>query len=311
MGDAMQTTIALHRAIAATAIALVTLVSGCGRGERGPDENTTAEPRASSPGCPAALTVGSGLGNNQVPVLFLAPEGAGFGSQVSALVRKFNNRASEVGFRHCLAGGCLCEYIPADDTHVVYKTGDIGGWTEVTILPTGGQPQVLPAGTVKRHGKIVPPSPNVVCVTPPPLPPRPATSTGTTTPTTPPPDNLPPAPPPAEVECRQPTWLKPAGTVLIEKQFPFTPANPQAANDALVAYINTVMQSDIDAVLNTWRIEIGLECQDLNPGGTCTADFDAEPTFSTEAGDAGLGAQLFMFYRVRLGEDLKGQCKPQ
>ena len=288
---------------------LATMSLSCGGGEKGEgNPASVAESLVSSPGCPTATTVTSGLGNKQVPVLFLAPSGIGFGSQVSALVREFNSDASDIAFRYCLAGGCLCRYIPANESHVVYETGDIGGWTEVTILGTGGQPQQIPAGTVKRYGKIVPPSPNVVCVAPPPVPPRPTSSATTTTPA---PTTPAPQPQPIEVECRQPAWSKPAASVLIEKQFPFTPSTTQQANNALQAYVDNVLSLDIDAIMTSWLAEIDRECQNLNPGGVCAGQFDAEPTFTTEAGDSGLGAQLFLFYRVKLSVELKGKCVPE
>jgi hypothetical protein len=292
------------------AVVSVFLAGACQSSDKGaPQSAPQAAAATSDPGCPAPITITSGTGNNQVPVMFLAASGDGSGAQRAALVKEFNSRAAEIAFKHCLDGGCLCEYTPAESKNIKLATMDFSGWTEVTILPTGGQPVVLPPGTTKRGGFIVPPSPNVVCKLPPklPIPPRETTTGETTTGETT--TGQPPERPP--VVCKQPTWSKPAGTIVAEKRFPFDPIDSGKANADLADYVNNHLQQDIDLTLNAWLAEINIKCQALNPGGRCKAAFDPEPSFKTETGDSGLGSQLFIVYRVKLAVEVKGKCIPK
>lgn len=301
-----------HPATVLSVVLFCSLLTACKPDNQPPNEpgpGTGVTAAQSDPGCPAPITISTGLGNNQVGVVFLAAQGIGLGSQRAKLVSEFNARASEAGFRYCLAGGCLCEYKPSNDQHIQFMNRDVSGFTEVTILGTGGQPEILPQGTVKRVGLIVPPSPNVICRMPPPLPPRPVTSPGVGTTTSPSlPTDKPPSP---SVECVQPTFSKPAGTVVVEKRFPFSPIDPGAANNALTNYVANDLQNDIDAVLQQWKAQIDQQCRQANPGGRCEGAFEPEPTLKSQSGDSGVGGQLFLVYRVLLAADIRGKCVPR
>jgi hypothetical protein len=130
--------------------------------------------KTSDKGCPGETTIVSGTGANEVPYFVNRGDKAVTGAQAKVLVREFNARAEVLAMAHCLAGGCLYEYIPATDTDIAYKKIDWEKWSDVYLLdvvqhlPPGssGGPQVFPTHFA-RGAYIDPPSPNVICHKPP------------------------------------------------------------------------------------------------------------------------------------------------
>src|SRR5688572_14319297 len=128
----------------AALVAGVVLIASCdgnGPGDQ-PAEETDGVPTAaanqqSDAGCPAPITVGSGLGQQQVGTVALVASGIGSGAAIAQLLKEFNRRAADEGFRYCIAGGCLCRYVPATAANIRYERRDFSGWVETTILPTG------------------------------------------------------------------------------------------------------------------------------------------------------------------------------
>lgn len=286
-----------------------------------------APKKQSDPGGPAATTIGSGTGQNQVPYMIPVASGQGKGFQVHALLKEFNRRAEQLAYEHCLANGCLPRYTPAGKEHIKYERRDWGGWTELTMVQASrrpdvwlAQPQVLPANTVKRGAYVDPPSPNVVCLKPP-VPPRPkqVDKPPVPKPASPPPPE-PPGQPPVRRDCAQPTWRKPAGEVVIEKRFPFGPQISGEANELLIKYVTeplpgsnaTQLEEDIRAKLQAWINEVQSECDRLNPGGHCEAYLDPDPLLdglTTVSGDSGVGAQTWIEYKRVLKSEIQGKCR--
>src|SRR5438874_730848 len=87
--------------------------------------------KKSSPGCPGEVTVGSGLGPNQIP--FVVPKGSGklTAEQTRVLLRDFNDRLGLLAFVHCVVGGCIPNWIPASESDIVYDTRNWKGWYDV------------------------------------------------------------------------------------------------------------------------------------------------------------------------------------
>ena len=93
----------------AALVAGVVLIASCdgnGPGDQ-PAEETDGVPTAaanqqSDAGCPAPITVGSGLGQQQVGTVALVASGIGSGAAIAQLLKEFNRRAADEGFRYWL-----------------------------------------------------------------------------------------------------------------------------------------------------------------------------------------------------------------
>jgi hypothetical protein len=116
--------------------------------------------------CPKPTTIRSGAGKDEVPYMFLAAQGIGSGAQRASLVQNFNQAALLLAWKYCAKTGCTPEYTPADSKNIKFEKRDWRGWREVTIIGTGGKPEIINYSDEKRGAYIDPPSPNVRCVKP-------------------------------------------------------------------------------------------------------------------------------------------------
>jgi len=258
--------------------------------------------------CPGPTTIRTGLGPTEVPYLVLAPSGIAFGSQQALLVNEFNRRALERANDYCRP--CVAEYTDATTANIRYRVAPIAGWTELTIIPTGGRPQKLPPNTTKRHGYIEPPSPNVTCREPPRLPPPPQPPKPTE-PLPPPPDRPPPP------TCRQPVNFRiPTGTLLAENSWAVPPGvTGQPPYAAIDAWVQNTYPGTRDAVLQGFVNQLQRECNRINPGRRCVARLEdiTDADITVTQGEQGVPFLVGSNYiwRAKLNREIKGNCDPE
>jgi hypothetical protein len=158
--------------------------------------------RKSDKGCPGATTIATGTGRDQVPYFAVRAEKELSGTQTRLLLREFNTRAELLAYVHCARGGCIAEYHPATAKHIKYRRRNWKGFTDVLLLeiakanPGAGFGPRPFADFVTRGAFVDPPSPNVICRTPPVIQPLLPPPEGKEPLPPPPPPKRPPAAPP-------------------------------------------------------------------------------------------------------------------
>jgi hypothetical protein len=288
-------------------VLLVTwLISAC-------QDHEATETHASDQGCAPPTTFGSGAPPNG-PISFGIMHGnksGGTAGQVHMLLTEFNNAAQKLGDAYCAQTGCYAEMIPATDKNI--KTGRSDsyiGWTELTILPTGGKPKTITQGLNVYFSYIDPPSPNCYCkhfvfepenITIESLKKKKDSTTTTTPPVT---ENPPTENPPTETNCGDPSpaLTIPAGTLLSIKTWRVNSYQDDIETyPGLLDYVNTTgpaaARSFLDAKLLT------VHC----PEG-CEAYWDPEPDIKKESGYPNMP---YFTYIVRyvLGNEITAKCR--
>jgi hypothetical protein len=256
------------------------------------------------------MTITSGLGKDEVPLVAIQAGGA---YHKAELLKQFNEKALDLAWKHC-APHCMPEFTPATDADVHYEKRDFSGWTEVQMKAvvaggTQGAPVILPTGTVKEGAFIRPKKPNVKCVALPKLPKIKKVRLPPPPPHRPGGDVDPPPPPPPAHDCRQPTFFRPKGTIVVVHRFEVDVLEQGKAYQELRDWLDLSANDEVKAVFDGWRQEVEKECLKLN-GGMCHGELDpAEPELEPESGDTMVGEKLNLVYRLRLKTDVKGVCK--